>query len=231
MTALLLEKVSKSFGRGDSAVQAVDGISLAVQPGEVLLVMGPSGSGKTSLLAIAGTLMRPDSGKVFVGGLEVTSLKERDLPAVRRERIGFIFQSFQLIGTLTARENVELVARLAGKPDPGRRARQLLEELGLSRRLDFLPAQLSGGEKQRVAIARALAADPAIILADEPTANLDSRSGQQVAALLAQVARERGKAVVIVSHDGRLREIAGQMIWMEDGRLHHGDSGERKIEG
>lgn len=219
MAELVLEHVSKTFGRGEAAVRAVDDLSLSVAAGEVVLVMGPSGSGKTTVLAIAGCLMRPDSGRVRLGGVDVTALPQSRLPAVRREGIGFIFQSFNLLGALTARENVELVLGLSGKGNQRAVASQLLGSLGLEKRGDFLPAQLSGGEKQRVAIARALATDPRVILADEPTANLDSRSGQQVMTLLAQSARERRKAVVVVSHDTRLREIADRIIWMEDGRL------------
>lgn len=219
MAELVLEHVSKTFGRGEAAVRAVDDLSLSVAAGEVVLVMGPSGSGKTTVLAIAGCLMRPDSGRVRLGGVDVTALPQSRLPAVRREGIGFIFQSFNLLGALTARENVELVLGLSGKGNQRAAASQLLGSLGLEKRGDFLPAQLSGGEKQRVAIARALATDPRVILADEPTANLDSRSGQQVMTLLAQSARERRKAVVVVSHDTRLREIADRIIWMEDGRL------------
>lgn len=222
MPELLIENVSKSFAQGDTAVRAVDGASLKVDGGEVMLLMGPSGSGKTTLLAIAGCLLRPDSGKVYIGGQEVTALTQGALPAVRLQRIGFIFQSFNLISTLTAQENVELVLRMAGRKQAARHALDLLAELGLEQRARFLPAQLSGGERQRVAVARALATDPAVILADEPTANLDSRSGQQVVSMLAEAARKRGKAVVIVSHDTRLKEIADRLVWMEDGRLKTG---------
>lgn len=220
MPELVLEHVSKSFGRGNGTVHAVNDVSLTVAGGEVLLVMGPSGSGKTTLLAMAGCLMKPDDGRVLLGGEEVTALNEHHLPKVRRHRIGFVFQAFQLLGALTAVENVELVIKLAGGNGTARaRASTLLDELGLGSRANFLPGLLSGGEKQRVAIARALANDPSIILADEPTANLDSRSGQQVVSLLAQAARERNKAVVIVSHDSRLRDVADRVVWMEDGRI------------
>lgn len=219
MAELRLEQVSKTFGHAHTAVRAVDNLSLSVQAGEVVLVMGPSGSGKTTVLAMAGCLMRPDTGRIILGGLDVTALPESALPAVRRERVGFVFQSFQLLSALTARENVEIVLSLAGKPREKAHTMALLEELGLEHRADFFPAQLSGGEKQRVAIARALAANPRILLADEPTANLDSRSGQLVMSLLTQAARERGKAVVVVSHDSRLRSIADRVLWMEDGRL------------
>lgn len=219
MPSLRMENVSKTFGIGTTAVRAVTDISLVAEPGEVLLIMGPSGSGKTTLLAMAGCLTQPDQGRIWVGDQEITALKQNQLPAVRRERVGFIFQAFHLLGALTALENVELVLNLARKNRSPGQAERLLAELGLESRLNFLPAQLSGGERQRVAIARALAADPTLILADEPTANLDSRSGHLVAGLLAQAARERGKAVIIVSHDNRLKEVADRIIWMEDGKL------------
>ncbi|MBI2875096.1 MAG: ABC transporter ATP-binding protein [Firmicutes bacterium] len=218
---MTLEDVTKVFGHGDVSVRAVDGVSLTVQAGEVVLVMGPSGSGKTTLLALAGCLLRPTTGRVWFREREVTTLGEGGQAALRRTQIGFIFQHFNLLSALTARENVELVLGLTGRDrsDARRTASGVLGELGLGKRLDFLPGVLSGGEQQRVAVARALASDPAVILADEPTANLDSRSGRQVAGLLADAAHRLGKAVVIVSHDHRLTTIADRIVWMEDGRI------------
>jgi putative ABC transport system ATP-binding protein len=181
--------------------------------------MGPSGSGKTTLLLMLGAMLRPTAGVIQVAGLDIARAPERRLPALRAHRFGFIFQDFNLLSALTVAENVELACNLAGTT--GQRAHQraqaLLERVGLGHRLGFRPEQLSGGEKQRVAIARALANDPPVILADEPTANLDSAHGRQVARLLRQLATEDRRAVVIVSHDTRLQEIADRVLWLEDG--------------
>jgi putative ABC transport system ATP-binding protein len=211
-----MEKVSKVFGEGDAAVHALNEVDFGANEGEVTVIMGPSGAGKTTFLTIAGALLTPTSGKVTVSGIEITGLKEKDLPDVRREKIGFIFQSFNLLESLTATENVTLVMTEARGGSP-HRARELLNILGLSHRLKSLPKQLSGGEKQRVAIARALANNPDLILADEPTANLDATRGREVMLLLRQIAAEMNKAVVIVSHDHRIREVAHRIVWLEDG--------------
>jgi putative ABC transport system ATP-binding protein len=178
--------------------------------------MGPSGAGKTTFLTIAGALLTPTSGRVVVSNIDITSAKASDLPDVRREKIGFVFQSFNLLESLTATENVTLVMTESRGGSP-HRARELLNMLGLGHRLKSLPKQLSGGEKQRVAIARALANNPDLILADEPTANLDASRGREVMLLLRQIAFEMNKAVVIVSHDHRIREIAHRIVWLEDG--------------
>ncbi len=211
--------LTKTFGQGELAVTAVGGIDLDVHHGEVVLVMGPSGSGKTTLLLMLGAMLRPTAGVIQAGGLDVAHAPEHRLPALRAHRFGFVFQDFNLLSALTVAENVELACNLAGVTGhPARhRARTLLERVGLGRRLGFRPEQLSGGEKQRVAIARALANDPPLILADEPTANLDSAIGRDVARLLRQLATEDGRAVVIVSHDARLKEIADRVLWLEDG--------------
>ncbi len=211
-----MEKVTKVFGEGDAAVKALDDVDFEANVGEVTVVMGPSGSGKTTFLTIAGALLTPTSGKVIVSNIDITNLSESELPDVRREKIGFIFQSFNLLESLTATENVRLVMTEArqGKHSP---AVELLEMFGLGHRLNSLPKQLSGGEKQRVAIARALANNPDLILADEPTANLDAKRGREVMLLLRQIAVEMHKAVVIVSHDHRIREIAHRIVWLEDG--------------
>lgn len=216
-----MQAVTKVYGAGDAAVTALDSVDFDAQTGEVVVVMGPSGAGKTTFLTIAGALLRPTAGSIEIAGTDITSLREKDLPAVRRHKVGFIFQSFNLLEALTALENVRLV--IADEATSGHvarnRARELLDMLGLNHRLKSLPKQLSGGEKQRVAIARALANNPDLILADEPTANLDSKRGLEVMRLLRQIAIELDKAVVVVSHDHRMREVAHRVVWLEDGRF------------
>ena len=217
--ALVVRGLTKTFGDGDLAVHAVRDVDLHVNVGEVVLIMGPSGSGKTTLLLMLGAMLRPSSGSVVVDGIDLATAPERRLPTLRARHLGFVFQDFNLLSALTAAENVELACNLAGtlgKPAHAR-ARELLDRVGLSNRLDFRPDQLSGGEKQRVAIARALANDPKLILADEPTANLDSGHGRDIARLLRRLAREDRRSIVIVSHDDRLREVADRVLWLEDG--------------
>lgn len=213
--------LKKYFGRGHTEVRAVDGVDLDVQSGEIVLIMGPSGSGKTTLLTLIGGLLTPDEGSIEVDGVELTALPQGGRAEFRREHIGFVFQSFNLLGALTAVENVELPMNTAGVSGaPARsRAATLLAERGLNERADFLPEQLSGGERQRVSIARALANEPRLILADEPTANLDSKHGRETLRTLQVIARERGRAVVVVSHDQRVREVADRVLWLEDGRF------------
>ena len=220
-TGLEVTRVTKRYGSGATAVIAVREVSLAVAPGEIVLIMGPSGSGKTTLLSMLGALLRPSAGTIRLNGQELSALPERHLPAIRLRQFGFIFQDFNLLSALTALENVAIVAELGGVGRGAARTKAagLLTELGLGARLHFLPEQLSGGEKQRVAIARALANDPALILADEPTANLDSRSGHDLMRLLQGIAREQGRSVVIVSHDQRIRDIADRVLWLEDGEF------------
>ncbi|OGO45520.1 MAG: hypothetical protein A2W34_02730, partial [Chloroflexi bacterium RBG_16_64_32] len=213
--------LTKVFGSGPAAVRAVDGVDLTVRRGEILLIMGPSGSGKTTLLTIIGGLLRPTSGSVRINGYDITSMKESQLPAVRRRLVGFVFQSFNLLESLNALENVEVALNLGGKG--GRQARheaeRALTDLGMGERLRFNARKLSGGEKQRVSIARALANEPQLILADEPTANLDSKHGHEVVVLLRDVAKNQGRTVIIVSHDHRIREVADRVLWLEDGRI------------
>ena len=211
----------KRFGQGETAVEAVRGVDLTLAPGEIVLIMGPSGSGKTTLLSMLGALLRPSEGDLRLSQVSIGELGERDLPALRAERIGFVFQDFNLMPSLTARENVEVALNLAGIRGgrAGERATRLLEELGLGERLDFLPEQLSGGEKQRVAIARALANEPDLVLADEPTANLDSSIGREVMRRLREIAKSRGQSVLIVSHDDRIREFVDRVLWLEDGEF------------
>ena len=213
--------LSKVFGDGETRVEAVSGVELDLARGEVVLVMGPSGSGKTTMLSMLGGLMRPSAGMIEVDGVDIAALRERELPPFRARRFGFIFQDFNLLGSLNAVENVAVVGDLAGRDSAEARAGaiELLTALGLERRLNFLPDKLSGGEKQRVAIARAITNHPQLILADEPTANLDSAHGSETMRLLRRLAKEEGTTVVIVSHDERLREVADRVLWLEDGRL------------
>jgi len=222
MDALRAEVVEKVYGEGDAEVRAVDGASVTLTAGEVTLVMGPSGSGKTTLLFLLGGLLRPTAGHVWVDGHDLAALPERKLPYVRLRNFGFVFQDFNLLANLTAQENVQVPMELAGvrAAKARERAANLLKRLGLGARLDFLPEKLSGGEKQRVSIARALANRPRVLLADEPTANLDSKLGKEVADLLKRVARKTGAAVLMVSHDARIVDAAVRLLLMEDGRLH-----------
>ncbi len=213
--------VNKTYGEGAGRVVALDAVSVSLAQGEVLLIMGPSGSGKTTLLSIMGCILRPSSGEVRVDGRNISACDERVLAAIRLRRFGFVFQAFNLFRSLTAQENVEVVLRMKGRNKAAVRteAAELLERVGLARRAHAYPRDLSGGEKQRTAIARALAGDPPIILADEPTANLDSRTGRDILQLLREHALELHKAVAIVSHDPKVEEVAHRVILLEDGRL------------
>jgi putative ABC transport system ATP-binding protein len=220
-TVLSVQDLTKTYGTGDLAVDAVRHVDLDVASGEVVVVMGPSGSGKTTLLLMIGALLRPTAGSVHVDGTDVATAPERSLPPLRARRFGFVFQDFNLLGALDALENVEVACNLAGITGRAahEQATKLLTRLGLDKRLHFRPDQLSGGEKQRVAIARALANDALVILADEPTANLDSGHGREIARVLRKLATEDGRSVVIVSHDQRLKEIADRVLWLEDGQF------------
>jgi putative ABC transport system ATP-binding protein len=217
--ALVARSLTKTFGEGDLRVTAVHDVDLDVARGEVVLVMGPSGSGKTTLLSMLGGMLRPSSGTVVVDGVDLTTARERELPRLRARKLGFVFQDFNLLSALSAMENVELALNLAGVTggEAAGRARDLLERFGLGERLGFVPGKLSGGEKQRVAIARSLANDPAVVLADEPTANLDSKIGHEIAHLLRQLAIDEARSIVLVSHDPRLKEVADRVLWLEDG--------------
>jgi len=217
---LSMEEVTKVYGSGVTAVTALDNVSLQAHAGEIVLVMGPSGSGKTTLLTIAGALLKPTRGSVRVCDTEITEMDESRLASIRRDRVAFVYQSFNLLEALTALENVRLVAGYRAHDGARRdRARELLAMLGLGHRLNALPKQLSDGEKQRVAIARALAKEAALVLADEPTGNLDAQRGHEVVQLLRQKALEMNKAVVIVSHDHRIRDVADRIVQLEDGRI------------
>lgn len=216
-----LRGVSKTYGEGETAVTALSGAELSILPGEVVLIEGPSGSGKTTLLSILGLLLHPSEGTVLVSGREVTRLAERDLPRIRAATFGFIFQGFNLFPALTALENVALGIRMKNERarDPEGEARRLLGAVGLAERLHHLPGDLSGGQKQRVAIARALGGNPPVILGDEPTAALDSKTALGVMDLLQQLAREEGRAVVVVTHDHRLEKYADRVVKVDDGRV------------
>ena len=216
-----LEGVGRRFHLGGSEVLALDGVSLAIETGEYLAVMGPSGSGKSTLLNVLGLLDRPDEGEYWLEGARTARLAEPELARLRGQAIGFVFQSFHLVPRLTAFENVALPLMLAGMAPAERTTRvaALLAELGLSARANHRPAELSGGQRQRVAIARAMVTQPRLLLADEPTGNLDSRSGEEVIALLEHLNRERGVTLVVVTHDERIGARAGRRIRMNDGRL------------
>ena len=218
---LQVTNVSKRYGSGTTAVTAVHDVSLSVSPGEIVLIMGPSGSGKTTLLSMLGALLKPSEGTIRLNRTVISALAESRLPEIRLKQFGFIFQDFNLLSALTTLENVAIVAELAGtrSREARRKATDLLKELGLGERLNFLPEKLSGGEKQRVAIARALVNDPALILADEPTANLDSKIGQEIMRLLRGIAKEQRRSVIIVSHDQRIKDIADRVLWLEDGEF------------
>lgn len=221
MGILEAKGLTKVYEEGAVRVKAVDSVTLTVDKGAVLLVMGPSGSGKTTLLSMMGCILHPTDGEVVVDGKTVSKLKESELPDVRKKYFGFVFQAFNLFPSLTAVENVELVLRLKNWERATMRetALGLLKKVGLGERAGFYPRDLSGGEKQRVAFARALAGDPPIILADEPTANLDSRTGKEVLTLLRGLAEGFGKAVVIISHDPKAEGLAHKVVFLEDGRL------------
>ena len=207
---------------GGKTLTILDGVSLDVAAGEVVAVTGPSGSGKSTLLGLIAGLDTPSGGSIAVDGVEVTRLGEAALARFRRRTIGFVFQSYHLIPTLTAAENVAVPLELAGEPAPPAAATQRLAEVGLAERAHHYPAQLSGGEQQRVAIARAVALSPPLLLADEPTGNLDSATGGAIVDLLLALNRERGSTLVLVTHDAALAGRAGRSVALRDGRVVNG---------
>jgi putative ABC transport system ATP-binding protein len=219
--AITIRGVTKQYTEGAVGTLALAGVDLTVSRGEVVLMMGPSGSGKTTLLSIMGCILRPTSGQVLLEGKDVTAMNEKQLPAVRLQHIGFVFQGFNLFPTLTAGENVELSLKLKGvhRRQAKDEARSLLEQVGLGEKYDSYPSDISGGQKQRVAIARAIAGSPEVLLADEPTAALDTHTGKTIMSMMASMAREQNRAVVIVTHDNRLSEFADRIVRLEDGRV------------
>jgi len=221
--AISVKGVSKTYGTGATAVRALHEVDLAVTRGEVLLMMGPSGSGKTTLLSIMGAILTASSGSVRLNGEEVVGRPERELPRIRLAHIGFVFQGFNLFPALSASENVALALDVRGISGREARTRAIaaLESVEMSHKAESYPADLSGGQKQRVAIARALVGDPSIVLADEPTAALDSQSGATVLDLLRHLAERRNRAVVMVTHDHRAAAYADRVVHIADGRLEH----------
>ena len=218
---LKAENLSKTYGKGSAAVHALKNVSLSVQEGELSLIVGPSGSGKTTLLLICGTLLRPDEGRVSIDNLQVTSMNQGSLPEVRLKKIGFIFQEFNLLSGFTALENVEVALNMNGIR--GGRAKkiawQAIDKVGLHDRANHLQEDLSGGEKQRVAIARAVVNNPKLIIADEPIANLDSKTGSGVIETLRDIVKKEGKAALIASHDVRIEGLADSIAKLEDGSI------------
>jgi putative ABC transport system ATP-binding protein len=216
---IALRGLTRRLPSGDRTLTIVDRIDLEIQAGESVAVIGPSGSGKSTLLALMAGLDRPTEGQVLVDGEPIHALSEDALALVRRCKIGFVFQSYQLLANLTARENVMLPLELLGVGDADDRAEQLLGRVGLAERGHHYPSQLSGGEQQRVAVARAFATRPAILLADEPTGNLDSATGERVLDLLAELRRDSGTTLVLVTHDPAVAARAGRLVHLRDGRI------------
>ena len=221
MPILQAIEVRKSFKEGREEITVLDGCSLSVESGEIVGLEGPSGSGKTTLLSILGCILTPTSGRVVVNGEEVDLAKPKRLPVIRRNSIGFVFQQYNLFPALTAVENVEYALNIKGIDGAKARseAQRLIDTVGLQDRSDFLPRDMSGGQKQRIAIARAMAGNPVVMLADEPTANLDSKMGAQVLDLFRELARRENRALLIVTHDPQVRKIVDRVIEIHDGRL------------
>lgn len=222
-----LVRTGKTYGSGENAVAALADATLDIRAGEVTLIEGPSGSGKTTLISILGLLLKPTTGEVWLEGKNVATLTERDLPPLRARNFGFVFQGFNLFPALTALDNVAMAIQMKDPrvKQPREEARRLLELVGLGSRAHHLPADLSGGQKQRVAIARALGGHPPIIIGDEPTAALDTKTALSVMELLRALATDRGRAVVVVTHDPRLERFADRVVRVEDGRIAAIDGG------
>lgn len=218
-TVLRLEALRKVYGRGPGAVTALDDVSLDLPAGSFTAIMGPSGSGKSTFLHCAAGLDRPTSGAVWLGDTDLTRLRERQLTAVRRDRLGFVFQAYNLMSALTVDQNLTLPARLAGRAVDQAWLDRIVDAIGLSGLLDRRPSQLSGGQQQRAAIARALVLRPAVVFADEPTGALDSRTARQVLALLRQIVDDTGQTVVMVTHDPIAASFADRVVFLADGRL------------
>jgi putative ABC transport system ATP-binding protein len=226
-TVIQVENLVKNYRLGKVSIPALRGISFKVTKGEFLVVMGPSGSGKTTLLNLIGAIDKPTSGIISIDGREITTLGEGELTKLRRHKIGFIFQFYNLIPALTALENVELPMLTAGvsRKDASKRAFQLLETVGLAERVGHLPDELSGGEQQRITIARALANRPSVILADEPTGDLDTKTGMEIVQILYRISKKENATVIVVTHDPMITEEADRIIQMRDGQI----IGEKKL--
>ena len=222
---LELRGVSRRLPSGERELTILDAVDLRVEAGEFVAVLGPSGSGKSTLLGLLAGLDRPSEGEVLVDGRAIQALGEDALARLRRDKIGFVFQAYELLGNFTARENVMLPLELAGESEAGRRADELLEAVGLSERGHHYPAQLSGGEQQRVALARAFAHRPSILLADEPTGNLDGATGHRVLDLLVDLQRREGTTLVLVTHDPEVGELADRLVHLRDGRVQRIEAG------
>ena len=222
MSILETKDLRKVYGTGDTAVRALDGVDLTVEHGEFVAIVGTSGSGKSTLLHMLGGLDRPTSGSVLVDGKDIFSFKDEALTIFRRRKIGFVFQSYNLVPVLNVQENIVLPIQLDGRRVDKAFVRQIVRTLGLEERLEALPSQLSGGQQQRVAIARALATTPAIILADEPTGNLDSRTSQDVLGLLKITSQKFSQTIVMITHNEEIAQMADRILRIEDGRIVSG---------
>ena len=219
MTILKTKNLKKYYGGGDTQVKALDGVNLSVEGGEFVAIVGTSGSGKSTLLHMLGGLDRPTGGAVTVAGKDIFSLKDEALTIFRRRKIGFVFQSYNLVPVLTAYDNIVLPVQLDGGKVDKAYVKEVIAALGLEKKLDNLPGQLSGGQQQRVAIARALAAKPAILLADEPTGNLDSRTSQDVLSLMKVTGRKFAQTMVMITHNEEIAQLADRIVRIEDGRI------------
>lgn len=221
MNVLIAEDVTKTFTEGRQSVEVLKGVSLALERGEIVALEGPSGSGKTTFLSILGCILTPSGGRVVVDGQHVDRKKEDRLPEIRKKSIGFVFQQFNLFPSLTALENVEYALNVKGLrgEEARREAERAIEAVELGQRKDFLPRDLSGGQKQRVAVARALAGNSPILLADEPTANLDSHTGTQILEMFRNLARNENRGLLVVTHDPKVRSISDRVVQIRDGRL------------
>ncbi len=221
------DRVSKEYLLSGKTIRALDDVNFEVSPNQLVVLLGPSGAGKTTILNLIAGLEKPSSGEVRVLGMDMASSDENALSTFRCANVGFTFQSYNLVSTLTARENVELMMELAGWSDAGRNEKltgELIDQVGLAERADHLPAQLSGGEQQRVAIARAMANDPQLILADEPTGNLDTKTGSEIIALIQDMKTKRGKTVIITTHDERIVQMADTVYRIDKGKLSNANS-------
>ena len=217
--AVTASALTRTYGEGDSAVHALRGVSLDLPSGQFTAVMGPSGSGKSTLMHLLAGLDTPSSGTVSVAGMDITNMKDRELTRLRRKHIGFVFQSFNLLPTLSAEENIVLPLAIAGKRPPANEIDTLIARVGLGERRDHRPAELSGGQQQRVAIARALITRPTVLFADEPTGNLDSESGAGILQLLRDAVEIDGQTTLMVTHDPRAAAIADRVLYLADGRV------------